>query len=243
MQLKPKKLPEYVTFAELEKQFCPDPETQTEKVDRIKRGKLLACRKEIKEVMVQACSSGELKCEGMIGGWKHTFLEQNPYPLSRPGMVNKSPQLTYEDFRRNDWLQRDYRLQQQRHDSRGREYGYVYYSDEHITISANEFKSWFKRIGRRLIDDLFDSPVKSIDGWWDDDEPRNPKKNDLKSADFLVWQKENPHLKPEEMTKAEVQEQLMLRNRTLWASGFENWYKHQHFFRCKSGRRPKPKPD
>jgi hypothetical protein len=223
--------------------ILPRPQNQAEKDDRVKMRNLLACRAKIREVIVQACDDGELKYEGRIGGWKHSFLEQNPYPRSRPGFVNKFPRFMAEDFKQNDWLEKNYRLQKQRYDSKGREYGYVYYSDEHITISANEFKRWFSPIGKRLIDDLFDSSVKSIEHWWDDlNEPRKPI-YDRRNADFLLWLKENPNLKPEGMSKNEIKKQLILRNSGLWASGFEGWRKQQQFFKGKPGRRPKPKPN
>ena len=193
--LKPDPLPENATLNQITLWLFPDD-------DRVTKSELRKCLYKIKLTLMDACTANQLKCEGVIDGWNHSFLEQNPYPMSKPGFQNKFPEPSWEDFHSEDWLLISNRLRTERRDTKGREYGHVYYTNDDITINANEFKTWYlNKGGKGLIDDLFLEPLKPVP-WWENYKLSN---NDRRNRIAKEWR---PTVNPEVFAKMNNQQIL-----------------------------------
>ena len=63
------------------------------------------------------------------------------------------------------------------------------------------------------------------------------KKNQQRDEDFKSWIEETS-TNIDDMTKADIQAELIPRNRTLWTSGFDDWVKSTRLYAGTPGRKP-----
>ncbi|MEI6267573.1 MAG: hypothetical protein WCP01_01740 [Methylococcaceae bacterium] len=184
--LKPDPLPEYATFNQITLWLCPDD-------DRVTKPELRKCLYKIKQTLIDACTAGTLAYEGVIGGWTHGRHEKNPYPNARPGKVNSRPNKRFYDAQGREYAPGL--------DKKDRKYDcFVDYTNDHITIDANEFKIWYlDKGGKARIDALFFAPLKPLP-WWKNYKLSNNERRNRIATDWLAT--EEPDLK--DMTDPQI---------------------------------------
>jgi hypothetical protein len=102
---------------------------------------------------------------------------------------------------------------------------------DYATVHKNTFKKYIDANNWNLADCL-------LNNWFNKTDIKQSKTSiyKIKDDDFKVWIKEE-NLNLETMTKSDIQIELIKRNRELWISGFNNWWKQQDIYKGKSGRK------
>ena len=210
--LKPDTIPEHATFNQITLWLCPDN-------DRVTKLELRLCRVKMKQIIMDACADGNMACAGKLGGWTHGKHEENPYPKARPGKLNSRPKKRFYDAQGREFGPGD--------DIKGRNYdSFIDYTDDHITVDANEFKVWYlHKGGKARIDALFVVPIKPTP-WWENYKLSNDARRNKIATDFLGDKK--PDLK--HMTHKQIIDALVTYSgeRNLFINGGLDWLNRDH---------------
>jgi hypothetical protein len=246
-----KRLPEYLSIDEIVKLVYPDPETQAEKDDRIKRRTLNNYRNALKGSIIDACESGVLKYQGDIKGWSYSDKSNNPYPLAKSGYYITSPKQNSYLLGSQEWNQ-EFNSPRQFND-----FGEYICRPFDCTIHKDEFKRYLKSLDQWPVDGL-------LANWWADDAQKDkelPKTNTSPSysetepvyqereKDFDDW-REKTGIDLEPLTVKNIFEQVSLwsEKKTLWNIGQSSFrrdfwqpYSQKHGLQKKGGRQSKNK--
>lgn len=184
--------------------------------DRGNKDKIIAA-------MITLCKDGTLEFYGDINGWK-TIEGVNPYPKVKGYSFGTVP------------LNGDA--------------GEFHYNAKHCLIRRDDLKRYLVSVnqypnkdsalanwlGNNSSCDLTTSKeLKPVTA-----KPTKKPINEQRDDDFTQWINESkPDL--EQLTKKQVQQELIKRNRQLsnsqlWCSGFDDWIKHTTLYKGKAGR-------
>jgi hypothetical protein len=147
--------------------------------------------------------------------------------MAKPGFQNKFPVPSLEDRQSENGL---HGISVKRRDSNGLEYGRVYYTDDDITINANEFKTWYQnKGGKDLIDDLFTAPLNHPLNWgFNESETTNDKGKQVKQIKFICKTANDLGFNPLNVPitgKATIKTKCLENSKLFTDSGFDHAWK------------------